>query len=241
MNRLLLFVLVGGAVATGCAKATWMPAETSDHVADLTRDPLDLGKPPISPRTSGDLAQAPLPDDLASPGLLVLSQIRTRGLSGASDEFVELYNAGSSPITLDTGWTLVARSSNAATFGTRWTSANQVVPAEGHLLLAGSGYNQAHAADAQLGSITDASALHLLHNGVIVDRVCYAYDASTRSKLADPSYNCAGSPADNTPHNDGTSAASNSDAALERKTASGDDATDFGAIVPAKPRSLTSP
>jgi len=73
---------------------------------------------------------------------LVISELRTRGASGASDEFVELYNTTASPITLDNEWKLEVRSSSASNYVSRWVGAGQVIAPKGHLLITGSAYNQ---------------------------------------------------------------------------------------------------
>jgi hypothetical protein len=61
-------------------------------------------------------------------------------------------------------------------------------------------------------------------------------------------YTCMGTPISNLPHNDGTSAASNSDVSLERKpggaggncTDTGDNASDFTSQMPATPMNSQS-
>ena len=59
---------------------------------------------------------------------LVISEFRTRGLNGAADEFVELYNASSSPVSIG-GWKING-SNNAAGISTRATiTANTTIGA----------------------------------------------------------------------------------------------------------------
>src|SRR5205085_5099964 len=66
---------------------------------------------------------------------LIISEFRRRGPSGANDEYVELYNPGSSPVTVSTsdasaGWALAASPG-----GIRFTVPNgTVIPAHGHYL-----------------------------------------------------------------------------------------------------------
>jgi Lamin Tail Domain len=68
-------------------------------------------------------------------GDLIISEFRLRGPNGANDEFVEIYNPGSNPITVETfdgssGYSLVASDGNA-----RFTIPNgTVIPAKGHYL-----------------------------------------------------------------------------------------------------------
>jgi len=74
------------------------------------------------------------PAGLTSSNLLI-SEFRERGVGGANDEFVELYNPSSSPLTISvldgsTGWALVA-SDNV----TRFVIPNgTVIPSHGHYL-----------------------------------------------------------------------------------------------------------
>jgi hypothetical protein len=217
--------------------------------ADLSRADLagaDLAGADLA--AARDLSTA---DHTSLPASLVISQIRSRGAGGASDEFVELYNAGASSVTLDNTWTLDGRSSTGSSFSGRWTGAGQLLPSHGHLLLGGSAYTQTPPADAALSTgITDASALRLVHAGATVDVVCYAFDATSRGALTgDATYGCPGTPADNSPHDNTTSAASNSDHSIERKpggaggngASTGDNSVDFAPDSPAVPRDLASP
>jgi predicted extracellular nuclease len=64
---------------------------------------------------------------------VVISEFRTRGPSGANDEFIELYNSGESPIDVS-GWK-IRGSNNAAAVTTRLTINNgTTIPARGHFL-----------------------------------------------------------------------------------------------------------
>lgn len=187
------------------------------------------------------------PADAAPPVALVISEIRSRGAAGALDEFVELYNPSAAAVVLDARWTLEARSTTAATYATRWTGAGKMIAAHGHFLLASSGYTQQPAADDALSTgITDASAVRLLHAGVAVDVVCFAFDATTSATLTgDATYGCEGTPAPNAHDN---STATNTDASIERKPGGGsgnsvdtnDNAADFAALAPARPQSSAS-
>ncbi len=182
---------------------------------------------------------------------LLISQVQTRGDGAASDEFVELYNATSLPVTFDSTWTLTARSSTSSTYTARIAGAGQVIPAHGHILYAGSGYNAATPSDDVLSvGITDASSLLLLHSGNVVDALCFYYDAATLALYStDPTYVCEGTPVSNLPHNNSASGSSNTDASLERKPGgtlgnsqdSGDNASDFSSGVAPDPHNLASP
>ncbi len=180
---------------------------------------------------------------------LVISQIRTRGPGGGSDEFVELYNPTGSAVTLDNSWTLEGRSDTGLSFTTRWTGSGQSIPSHGHFLIGGSNYTQSPTPDDTLTSgITDAGAVQLHDGSGVVDAICIYFDSTTQSHL-DASYQCEGTPVDNAPHDNSTSASSNVDVALERKPggSSGncqdtdDNSSDFSSITPADPHNTSSP
>jgi hypothetical protein len=181
---------------------------------------------------------------------LLISEIRSRGAGSASDEFVELYNPTSSAVMLSSDWQLDTRSSGAASYGLRWTGEGLTIPAHGYFLLTGSNYAQSPAGDAFLSSgITDAGSLRLRYGDANVDVVCYAFNDTTLGTLAAPGYDCEGIPADNLPHNNGNSMASNSDVSIERGPggAQGNgvdtdaNAADFATRAPALPQNRLSP
>jgi hypothetical protein len=180
---------------------------------------------------------------------LVISEVRSRGAGGASDEFIELYNPTSSPVTLDANWTLQSRSATGTTYSTRWKGAGGVIPAHGHFLIVGLAYTQSPAKDASLSSgITDAASIILRQGTTTIDALCYAYDATTQAAF-DATFQCAGTPVSNLPHDNQSSTTSNVDVSIERKpggaggncTDTGDNAADFATTTPATPMSSTSP
>src|SRR5438046_1821644 len=64
---------------------------------------------------------------------VVISEFRTRGPNGASDEFIELYNNSDSPADIS-GWKING-SSSTGTIATRLTvNTNTIIPARGHFL-----------------------------------------------------------------------------------------------------------
>lgn len=108
---------------------------------------------------------------------IVISEFRVRGPNGGSDEFVELYNASTSPVDIS-GWKL--RGSNAAgTVGTRVTINAGVTLAPGcHYLLtnsstSGGPYSGAVVGDQTYGTgITDDGGLAItMADDSIVDQV----------------------------------------------------------------------
>jgi phosphatidylserine/phosphatidylglycerophosphate/cardiolipin synthase-like enzyme len=73
---------------------------------------------------------------------IVISEFRTQGPMGQSDEFVELYNLTASPINIS-GWK-ISGSSNAGSTSTRLTITNgTTIPAYGHFLATNTGYGGA--------------------------------------------------------------------------------------------------
>jgi len=182
-------------------------------------------------------------------GHVIISEIRSRGAGGATDEFVALFNASGSAVILDASWALEVRGTTDAEYRAHWTGAGKSVPAWGHFLLAGAGYTEMPAADEALSiGIVDAASLLLVHAGTTVSAVCYAYNATTLAAF-DTTFTCAGTPASNLPHDNTSSAGSDTDASLARRpggaagncTDTGDSAADFVASTPASPRSSASP
>jgi hypothetical protein len=179
---------------------------------------------------------------------MLISQIRSRGLGGGSDEFVELYNPTAGSVTLDASYTLTSRSTTSAKATTRWTGAGELIPAHGHFLIAGTGYVQSPASDAPLSTgITDAASVALELAGSPIDAVCYFYDAKTLASF-DPTFECEGAPVSNLPHDNASTATSDADVSLERLpggaagncTDTGDNAADFVSQIPADPRNAAS-
>jgi hypothetical protein len=175
---------------------------------------------------------------------LVISEIRTRGAGGASDEFVELFNPTAAAVVLDNTWKIEARSHTTGTYTVRWTGTGTSIPAHGHFLIAGTGYTQAPVMDAALSSgVTDASSVRLVHGTTNVDAICFGFDAASMAAY-DATYTCEGTPVSNLPHDNSTSATSNSDASLDRLPAggasdctdTGNNATDFAPLAPAAPQ-----
>jgi hypothetical protein len=83
------------------------------------------------------------PSDAAptTSGSLIISEFRTRGPQGVLDEFIELYNPGTTPLIVRTtdnsdGWALAASNDGVAVTATFATVPNDtVIPAQGYYLL----------------------------------------------------------------------------------------------------------
>lgn len=179
---------------------------------------------------------------------LVISEVRTRGLAGGNDEFVELFNPLYVPVTLDGQWMLEARGSGAGSYSPRWTGTSEVIPARGYYLITrntADGYTQQPAGDAALSSgISDASSLVLKHAGTVIDAVCFYYNGSTQTALLQPGFVCEGNAFGK------STSMNNVDVGVERKLGgsggacvdTGDNASDLQESSPASPQSsLSSP
>jgi hypothetical protein len=181
---------------------------------------------------------------------VVISQVKSRGAGGASDEFVELYNPTDAGVTLDSTWSLTVRSSASSSYSPRWSGTGQVMPARGHLLIGGSAYAGSVTVDGTLSSgITDEGSLVLSHNGTGVDALCYAFPNDAGMLFVfDSSYTCEGLPANNQPHDNTIAGMSNSDVSLERRPGlmlgncidTNSNAADFTSLPAAVPHDLAS-
>ena len=241
------------APASSCSAPTQNGTETDVGCGGPSCPPCAAGKACLA---AADCASGRCVAGACAP-LILISQIRSRGAAGTHDEFVELYNPGPTSVTLDAGWTLSTRSAIGlcADDGAKvlFTGAGQLLPAHGHLLLAGADYTELPAPDAALADagLADAASVVLSQAAAVVDALCYAYDTATLTNLTGCSlaYTCEGTPAGNLPHDNTESAASTVDAALERKPGgalgngadTGVSSADFRAVSPATPRSSLSP
>ena len=177
---------------------------------------------------------------------LLISQVRSRGAGGATDEFIELYNPTGSDAVLDPGWEIDGRSDSAVLYAPRWIGSSGTIPAYGHYLIVGSGYQQSPASDDTLSdSITDSESLVLSLQGAQVSAICYYHAAASLWDLQNLGYACEGMPVYN-PHDDTTS--TDSDQSLERKPGghagncvdTDDSASDFDIATPAAPMDAAS-
>jgi hypothetical protein len=110
---------------------------------------------------------------VAASTTLVISEFRTRGVSGAADEFVEIYNLTGSPI--DISGLLIRGSNNAAAISTRATIPAGTILGPGcHWLAANTGYVGSPAGDQTYATgIADDGGIALTQsNGTtIIDQV----------------------------------------------------------------------
>lgn len=177
---------------------------------------------------------------------LLISEIRSRGLGGGNDEFIELYNPTEIAIPMDDAWSIMVRSSTALKYFTRWQGtmgSNLSIPAHGHFLLAGPSYAQSPAADVMVSNAitSDSASILLINIGSTIDAVCFASKANLATVAT---FTCEGNPASNAPHDDMVNGMNNFDSSVARKqngcANSGDNATDFAVSHPAKPESTMS-
>ncbi|MFO0587408.1 MAG: hypothetical protein U0441_07710 [Polyangiaceae bacterium] len=252
----------GGAGASGASQpsggtttTTTTPTDTGDTTTTTTSSTSDTTTSGTTSSSSTTTTSSSTTTTTTVTGngcplnQVLISEVRTRGLAGGSDEFLELYNASSSAVVLDDTWKIEGRKAGGASYSTRWTGASQSVPAWGHFLIVGQSYAQSPAGDATFSSgISDATSVRLVNGGGTQDALCFYFDAA--SELAyDATYTCEGAPAPNLPHDDSVSAASNADVSLQRLPAAGspscqdtnDNLVDFTTVTPADPQNTSSP
>ncbi|WP_428385628.1 PKD domain-containing protein [Nevskia ramosa] len=87
---------------------------------------------------------------------VVISQFASRGPGGPNDDFIELFNAGTTPVDLN-GWTIRSCfGSTTATFLAQGTiEGSFVLPPRGYFLLGGSGYARSTPADAFFNQLSE--------------------------------------------------------------------------------------
>jgi hypothetical protein len=238
MRRTRLWLRVSACIVLPACGPTVFADDAGTEAPDATE-----GRPPPPPPAD---AARPGVDAGSSPSVLI-SEVRSRGLGGGSDEFIELYNPSTDPVTLDASWTLDARSDTATAYSARWKGTGKIIPGHGHFLIAGSAYAQQPAADESLlTGVTDATALRLSRAGSVVDALCYGFDATTLKVFSgDATYACEGMPAMNAHDN---TTGTNVDESIERKPGgaagnsqdTNDNASDFAALTPSSPQSWAS-
>jgi uncharacterized protein (TIGR03437 family) len=142
----------------------------------VTPTPTPTPTPKSNPSPSPSPSQSPTPMSSPTPQLsaqIVISEFRTRGPGGASDEFVELYNRSGSSVDLS-AWKLKG-SSGSGTITNRLTfPAGTIIESRRHLLLAnGNGYSGAVTPDLTFtnGFANDGGVALSLPDDFVVDQV----------------------------------------------------------------------
>jgi hypothetical protein len=183
--------------------------------------------------------------DASSCGIdhVVVNEVRTRGVAGGNDDFIELYNPTSLSVVLDDTWKLDTRAHNGASYVSKWIGDGGFIPPGGYYLVANALYTQTVADDQLSSGITDAGSIRLRQDGATVDAVCMQFSSSTLTALGGAGFECEGTPESNLPHNNLTSGGSNSDVSLERNTCADtqNNAADFAQRTPATPKSSAHP
>lgn len=240
----------GGASAASSGHAsTGGGASSSAGTGGGASSSAGTGGSASSAASSGSGGSAPCPI-----GHLLISEVRTHGLNGNADEFVELYNPTSTEVPLDSLWSLEGRAVDppVSSYTLRWKGNGMTIPAHGHYLITGaSALYTGPPGDGTLSTgITDGASLRLMHSGSAVDAVCYyhANDLAMAQAFLDVAvpYTCEGLPTPN-PH-DGTSSTAN-DSSIERLpggtlgncTDSGSNFSDFQIQSPSTPLNTLAP
>jgi hypothetical protein len=135
---------------------------------------------------------------------LVISEVRTRGDAGATDDFVEVFNPTSATVEL-AGWKLLSRAPTVSdTERQKWLGVGEMLPPGGHLLVAGMGFDDGATPDRILDPSTSFGddVRILLRNpvGDLVDIVCVcgtgcaagSWDGCTAGPIQNPNVTPAG-------------------------------------------------
>src|SRR5207247_4517603 len=106
------------------------PASTPTPTPTATPSPTPTPLPTATPTPTPTPAATPTPTPTPP---IVISEFRTRGPGGASDEFVELYNNSDSAFDVS-GWKIRSSSSGGAVTTRVTIAASTTIPARGHFL-----------------------------------------------------------------------------------------------------------
>jgi hypothetical protein len=107
---------------------------------------------------------------------IVISEFRTNGPNGGSDEFIELYNLSDSPVSIG-GWLVRGSNSSGGTTTRATITAGVILQSHCHYLLANSStsggpYSGSVTPDQTYGTgITDTGGIGLLNGTTVVDQV----------------------------------------------------------------------
>jgi hypothetical protein len=248
---------VGGLCSAGVCAPTCTDKTVNNGESDVDCGGMNCAPCPSTKTcmSDGDCASGKCAGNVCVD-VVVISEVRTRGAVGGSDEFIELYNAGSAPATLDASWKIEIRSAASSPCASgavnpKWTGSGQVVPAHGHLLIATggmSGYAGPPMQDVTVTlGLTDASSVALVHGMNVADALCFYFNATSQMNLAGCPGFCEGTPISNLPHNNASTVASNVNVSLIRKPGgaggnavdTNDNAADFISAA-SQPESLSS-
>jgi uncharacterized protein (TIGR03437 family) len=144
------------------------PSEPQNLASDPTPGPSPSPFPSPTPTVTPTPSPTPVENRLA-----VISEFRTRGPNGASDEFIEIYNNSDSVLEIG-GWKLRGSSSGGNTTTRLTISAGTRIPSRGHFLVVNSGgYSGSVSGDQTYtsGIANDGGLALTLPDDSIVDQV----------------------------------------------------------------------
>ncbi|HJX90774.1 MAG TPA: lamin tail domain-containing protein, partial [Pyrinomonadaceae bacterium] len=138
----------------------------------LIPSPSPSPTPSASPSPTASASPTPSPSPVTVPAV-VISEFRTRGPNGASDEFIEIYNKSDSAVNLS--GLKIRGSSNAGTITTRLTiTSNTFIPGRGHFLAVNStGYSGSVPGEQSFtsGIANDGGVALTMADDTIIDQV----------------------------------------------------------------------
>jgi uncharacterized protein (TIGR03437 family) len=140
-------------------------------------------EPTPTPTPTPVSSPSPSPSPMSTPtSAILISEFRTRGPNGASDEFVEIYN--NSDLNVDiSGWKIRGSSSSGVLSNRLTISPGTIIPARRHFLAANStGYGGPIAADQTFttGLANDGGLAVTLPNDLVIDQVGLSSGSSFR-------------------------------------------------------------
>lgn len=233
-----------GDVSTATPTFTPSPSATDTPTATSTETPSPTAPPTLTPSATATATAtetptatalhtpsptATLPSTPIPPNHILISEFRTRGPSGASDEFIEIFNPTGNTIDIS-GW-LIRKSSLCGTAtSTLLTVASGVQLSPGqHFLAAPSGASAANADQNFAAGIADTGGIALVDGlGMIMDQAGMC--GVTAYLEGDPLPGLNASSLDR-------SYERNSNGCLD----TGNNLADFTLIAPSSPQNLSSP
>lgn len=240
----------GDCLSNACSDGFLCEASCTDGILNQTESDVDCGGPCVDCTfgqdcnlngdcETGNCGGGGTCTCAPNNGVLLISEVRSRGPAGAGDDFVELYNPGTTSVTLSSAWTIESRSESAASYDVRFTGGGQVVPPNRHFLVASGPYSGAATPDAALVSgIADEVSVVLKNGTNVVDAVCYQCGTNNFS-----SHTCEGTAVTI------VGCSNNVSRSVERLPGGGfgncvdtdDNAADFVELTPSSPQNLASP
>ena len=152
-----------------------IPTPTPSPKPTPSPTPTPGPSPSPTPSVTPSPSPSPTPSVTPAPALppLVISEFRTRGPNGASDEFVEIYNNSERAVAVE--GLKIRGSSNSGTVTTRLTiNPNSSIPGRGHFLAVNSvGYSGTVAGDQTFtsGFANDGGIAITTNDDTIIDQV----------------------------------------------------------------------